>query len=1190
MEFDWVTYINSYPDLKINGINDKHSALNHYEKYGKYENRICPEFNWKLYLNLNPDLDTAGINTKEKAEQHWFTYGYKESRLKTINYYSISNINLYEKKLLNNLLKSFIINNKIITIHRSIYPINYNNDTKKKFIMSFDNKKLVNNKIPKKIHKIFLNDTKNYIDKNIYINAISTWETYYPDHIITIYDKNDAINYLNKYYGKEFVYIYNLLIPFAYKCDFLRLCILYEEGGIYSDIKQSINTKIDFEKYNFVYSEEKHFDWRNYIKIDYSTIQNCFIATVPKHPYIKCAIDLIIQNVLNRYYCLCDIDITGPVVFGCSINHVKKHWSFCDETLEKKIYFNKYKTNNLTTYVLSEYNMEEIKYPCNYLIKHKYDDDCGINNWCNELQKNNSQIYSVSWKYNEVFVPTYSYNNDNNDNNDIDRGVSGYELYLENHSYTYMNSEKLLSINSFILIIDSTNEDNIYMNNFINNYNYCKTFITVKIINEKFLIICNNNIQILNIDNICDVYVFLSKFLNKISNIILWDDIPSNNTLSISIQKIIKYIDERKHSYTFKLYKSFYLYSKNEQEDIISIDKYIKHNDEKTIFMNDIKPFMIYFPQFHYFKENDLNFYEGFTDAVNLQKLVDSNTIFPQNHKIITPLICDNIKDYNLTNIKIIEKQIDILEKYEISGLAIYYYWFSKNTITHKNMIMKDVIDIFFNINLKNRKIYFIWANECWSKSYALSQQNNNNLIENTYDTINLQKNINNLINYFKNDGYLKINNKPVLFIHHPWLITEEELKNMYTIFNETCILNNFDGIEIVVNSMFKKISEFKNYNHNLNYKWHSDKNYECKYYYKKYSKNVVDYNKYINSELGHIKKDEINVYFTDFDNSARLIEPNKLHMSTTLVNNTDLNKQLFLHDIVRSYKNKINYIDKILLINGFNEWGEQMAFEPSKEYEYYNLNLLANYLKKNDNDNIVIIMTGGKTAGETLTKTLNEFCTSYHFHDDFHFRFTNNQYDSVYEFIDKNKIKYIITVSRNIFERKISGLFQCLTEPNSYNQIFNIPSLLDENPNLDELYNFFEKKILYSDFESYEPVDKLLSAFNKKMPTNFFNFKKKYGVIELNDTTKIIVLRFKDINIWEEILSNIFNKKIKLMSTNITNNKINVANLFYEFKLKVKNTNLFSEFSVKETPPDLFNGCHDIDDLIEIEKSWTNN
>ncbi len=1184
-DFDWKTYVELNEDLKDM---TEEEAINHYINHGVNENRIYFKFDWELYLKLNVDLYTNGINTKQDAYRHWINHGYKEGRQLSVNEY-IRSINSHEHKILNILFKKFIIgyNNKIIHVIRNIYPIYYNNNEKKNFIISFENVKIIN-KIPKKIHKIFLNDGKEHINVEICENALSTWAKYYPDYELIIYDKNDAINYLNKYYGKEFVYIYNLLIPFAYKCDFLRLCILYEEGGIYSDIKQSIHKKldIDFDKYNFVYSEEKHMDWTGYLKINYSSIQNCFIAVVPKHPYIKCAIDLIIQNVLNRYYCLCDIDITGPIVFGCAINQVKLNWSFLDESLEKKLYFNRYKTETLTTYVISEHNMVEINSDYDYLIKHKYDDDNSTNNWnYSNKQKTNAQTYSTAWKYNEVFVP-YIREDEMEINTSVASKVVPYKKYNHQKNKTYINLEDFTIINSFILILDTTNEENIYMNDFINMYSYCKTFITIKIINDKPIILCNNNTLINNISSLDDIYIFLNMFFHKTSNIILWNDIPTNIIINDTFQNMINYINYNKelNGYSFTIYESFYLYNQCAQKRIILINDKLAENLSDKSFVYDIQPFMIYFPQFHHLKENDLNFYEGFTDSKNLQKLVDSNRVFPLYHKIITPLQCNNISDYDLTNVKIIEEQISILEKYNIPGLAMYYYWFSNNSVTKNNMVMKDVIDIFFKINLKNRKIFFIWANECWTKSQALSGKNIKHSIENTYDRDNLEKNINNLISYFTNDNYLKLNNKPVFFIHHPWMIPDEDLKNLYKIFNETCILNNFDGIEIVVNSMFKNYPECRQYSHNLNYKWCNTKNYECKYYDETYNNFVVDYDEYIKKELGHVKDNEINVYFTDFDNSARLIEPNKLNLSTYIVNNNDLNKQLFLNNIVSTYKNKIDKTDKILLINGFNEWGEQMAFEPSKEYGYYNLNLLSDYLEiKKDN---IIILTGGKTGGSTLTSTLNEL-NAIHIHSNEHFkRWKQTKYSNVYDYINYQKSSYIITVHRPIFERKISGLFQALSEPNDYNKIFNIPKI--ENISLDNLLSFFKNHLLDADFENYDPIEELLNYYNKDIPKNFFNFEKKYGIIKISENINILVLRFKDIKCWDKILSQVFNKQITLHSVNNTNDK-KISNMYEQFKLLIKERDVFSDYYIKEYNSIFFSECYNTSDCVELKKNWCN-
>jgi len=45
-------------------------------------------------------------------------------------------------------------------------------------------------------------------------------------------------------------------------------------------------------------------------------------------------------------------------------------------------------------------------------------------------------------------------------------------------------------------------------------------------------------------------------------------------------------------------------------------------------------------------------------------------------------------------------------------------------------------------------------------------------------------------------------------------------------------------------------------------------------------------------------------------------------------------------------YEKNKSGVGKLLLVNSFNEWGENMAFEPSEKYKYYNLNLLQECLK----------------------------------------------------------------------------------------------------------------------------------------------------------------------------------------------------------------------------------------------------
>ena len=50
----------------------------------------------------------------------------------------------------------------------------------------------------------------------------------------------------------------------------------------------------------------------------------------------------------------------------------------------------------------------------------------------------------------------------------------------------------------------------------------------------------------------------------------------------------------------------------------------------------------------------------------------------------------------------------------------------------------------------------------------------------------------------------------------------------------------------------------------------------------------------------------------------------------------------MFTKKLLKTYnRKKKSYLENILLMNALNEWGENMAFEPSNKYQFYNLNLL---------------------------------------------------------------------------------------------------------------------------------------------------------------------------------------------------------------------------------------------------------
>lgn len=202
------------------------------------------------------------------------------------------------------------------------------------------------------------------------------------------------------------------------------------------------------------------------------------------------------------------------------------------------------------------------------------------------------------------------------------------------------------------------------------------------------------------------------------------------------------------------------------------------------------------------------------------------------------------------------------------------------------------------------------------------------------------------MIKYFKHPNYLKIDNKPVFFIYHSFLLTDEEINKFYNILNKICCNNQFSGVHLVLNSFIKTYNNFTNFYINFNYKLPNSTS--GKFYHEQREQIYLDYRNYTDNSA-NIKQNTIQTVCFDFNNKPRLFEPNKLRNSTVCINNTEYDKITFTKKIINTYCRVKTELESILLVNAFNEWGENMAFEPSNKYEYYNLNLLKECLMNDE-------------------------------------------------------------------------------------------------------------------------------------------------------------------------------------------------------------------------------------------------
>ncbi|GAB5029420.1 lipopolysaccharide biosynthesis protein [Nannochloropsis oceanica] len=350
-----------------------------------------------------------------------------------------------------------------------------------------------------------------------------------------------------------------------------------------------------------------------------------------------------------------------------------------------------------------------------------------------------------------------------------------------------------------------------------------------------------------------------------------------------------------------------------------------------------IQPYAIYFPQFYPIPENNVNFYEGYTDMTNLvaAKLEDPS--------LLTPLK-NLLGFYDLVqNVEVIPRQIKIAKSFGMAGFAIYYYWFSDNSISHKHMIFQEVIDRFFDTVLENFSLFFVYCNEAWTKNVAFGTHRGGYTIANNYTEENVKANMQNLVTYFRHPNYRKIRNRPVLFLHHPHEMTGTEIRLLKTVGDSITQENGFDGIELVMDSKEGMYPYFSGYYLHANYKSAKAKEFMNTSTRPKH----IDYKAYVREFLPKEKKlgdnaSTINSVFTNFDNTVRFyahegdrqfedVGNKAMFMTRTQGRSVTLFKE-FLDVQLKKYSQKSDPISQIFLINAWNEWGEQMVMEPSNE------------------------------------------------------------------------------------------------------------------------------------------------------------------------------------------------------------------------------------------------------------------
>ena len=366
--------------------------------------------------------------------------------------------------------------------------------------------------------------------------------------------------------------------------------------------------------------------------------------------------------------------------------------------------------------------------------------------------------------------------------------------------------------------------------------------------------------------------------------------------------------------------------------EYIEIDNEIELYEKNINYSNfetDIKTIALYLPQFHSTKENDEWWGRGFTEWHNVRK---SKPLYKNHHQPRIP--GDNIQYlgyYDLTDLEVIKKQVELAKSHGIYGFGIYYYWFSGKRLLEKPL------DLFLNNKDIDFKFLLIWANEDWTRRW--NGYEGKILIKQEYKKSDPYDFIKDIKKYIIDERYIKINNKPILGIYEPNKIPN--LSNTISIWREEsknigigelyilACLNTYNFDEMKNIKLFEAVYEFSPRD-------------SLKIMIK--DSLLVLYSSVLYKNIDSINaNDDFPLYrgsMTEFDNSPRKKEASSIFKNYSPEQFYMVNKK-----IIEWTRNKYDRNSRFIFINAWNEWGEGAYLEPDTNYGYASINSLSKAL-----------------------------------------------------------------------------------------------------------------------------------------------------------------------------------------------------------------------------------------------------
>ena len=353
----------------------------------------------------------------------------------------------------------------------------------------------------------------------------------------------------------------------------------------------------------------------------------------------------------------------------------------------------------------------------------------------------------------------------------------------------------------------------------------------------------------------------------------------------------------------------------------------------------DIKVLSYYLGQFHPIPENDEWHGKGFTEWTNVKR---ANPLFEGHYQQHIPH--EDLGYYILDNPEILKKQADMMKKSGVYGQIFYHYWFTGKLILEKpaQMLLENKdIDMPF---------CFCWANENWTRRW--DGEDDDVLLGQVYSEEDAREFIKYLIPFFQDSRYIRIENRPVLYIYRSTSIPTPE--QYIQIWAEECAKASISS-PYLVTVLTRGATNSNDFGmdagvERILFDWTDGAVPDIRNSletYKELTGNIIDYSQVASFYEKQTEEKDF-TYFRSispvWDNTARYQEGAYL-----LHKSTPKRFQTWFENLIEYTERTLSPDKQFIVVNAWNEWAEGAHLEPDTYYGYSYLNSIGRALSNKD-------------------------------------------------------------------------------------------------------------------------------------------------------------------------------------------------------------------------------------------------